>query len=188
VGLILVLMMAGVAGCSGHPTPALTADACGLAGPELIARLAPGTGTPRSTTTPHGTFMFQSDCTTSGPAFETNDLRFRITRYGDCEEGEEGAVWCGSGVDKNRENYDLQCAGKTKNQATQGAYSEPAGLGDRSCLALSVHSSEINAELLVMSGADQIDVDFSTYDKRLTPEATSAGAQEVARTLVAALV
>jgi hypothetical protein len=89
VGLILVLMMAGVAGCSGHPTPALTADACGLAGPELIARLAPGTGTPRSTTTPHGTFMFQSDCTTSGPAFETTDLRFRITRYGDCEEGEE---------------------------------------------------------------------------------------------------
>jgi len=40
---------------------------------------------------------------------------------------------------------------------------------------------------LVAAGADQISVNYTGYDGRLTPAAAATGAQEVARTLVAVL-
>jgi hypothetical protein len=186
MSVVAVLLLAGAGGCSGHPTPALPTDLCQVIGADTIARLAPDTGTPKHTSSSQGKFTLLAGCSSAGPALR-NDLRVTVTRYGDCEEGEDGAVWCGSGTTKSRENFGLQCAGRKRNSPEIGVYSEPAGLGDRSCLSLRSRPREANAELLVAAGADQISVDYTGYDGRLTPAAASAGAQEVARALVAAL-
>lgn len=183
---MLVAAVLALAGCGDEPTPPLPADICSTAGTALLAQLAPGVR-PVAQVEDHGKYDLGRDCNLAGD-IDRNDISLAVHRYPKCEQVEELTTCDLDPAKDNQKNYANQCAGE-KELAGQGKgdYSEPRGLGQQACQRVESRPNETDVELLVRNGADQINVVYRGFDGRLTAKDGVAGAQELARTLLAKL-
>lgn len=193
-GIVTILVVWGALvtlGCGLVRTPvssggpdakpaALPGDLCALVGDALLAQLTPDHEPPEHRNTP-GSYTSYAYCTV-----DTDTKKARSTAEGslDLELQRHGSV-ADSPREEARDDFESGCENYGDTPNLYGRLRTVDGVGERACAAVSEEDGTATVHLLVLAGADYLNVTYRAEPSNA--ERALAGAKTVANNILARL-